>query len=523
MSITSWLRRLSQFFRATSPPRRRPRFSFQTEALEPRTALVGSIPLPDHVVVVVEENHAYEQIIGNAAAPWFNALASDPQAALFTQSYGVTHPSQPNYLHLFSGSNQGVTDNNLPASLPFTTTNLGGSLLAAGKTFVGYSDGLPSVGFNGAVSGAYFRKHSPWTNWQDSPVNGIPAANNRPFTDFPADFSQLPTVSFVTPDQNHDMHDGTIAQGDTWLKDHIGPYANWARSHNSLLIVTWDEDDSANGNHIPTLFFGPMVVGGQYSTAINHHNVLRTLEDMFSLPHAGAAAIATPITDVWSTANTATATFLRAYNPTADYHFFTTNPVEFANAVNHGYVDESTGQSGFSVYVDTVPGSRPIHRLYNLNTGRHYYTTSNGERDYLVSLGGWLFEKEEGYLFSSATSGANEVFRLYNSSSGVHLYTTNSVMKDAVLAMTSGNTGVHPWARHSSLGYAFPVSPPSAFATAAATAAVAGDHPNDIAFAAPPPRLALSDPDSEDDTASTEQPRTWIARLLRLIRATIPR
>lgn len=522
MSITTWLRRLAECLPSPRLRRRRVALSGQTDALEPRIALVASIPSPDHVVIVVEENHAYEQIIGNADAPWFNALAIDPQAALFTRSYGVTHPSQPNYLHLFSGSSQGVTDNNIPASLPFTTPNLGGSLIAAGKTFVGYSDGLPSVGFNGANSGAYFRKHSPWTNWQDSPANGIPAANNRPFTDFPTDFSQLPTVAFVTPDQNHDMHDGTIAQADAWLKDNLGPYADWARSHNSLLIVTWDEDESAHGNHIPTLFFGPMVVGGQYSTTINHHNVLRTLEEMFALPHAGAAATATPITGIWSTASTATATFLRAYNPTADYHFFTTNPVEFANAVNHGYIDESAGHSGFSVYIDAVPGTRPIHRLYNLNTGRHYYTTSNGERDYLVSLSGWRFERDEGYLFPSATSGATEVFRLYNTLSGAHLYTTNAAMKDAILALTSGDSGAHPWARHSSLGYAFQVAPSSATAMPA-SAPVTGDYPNDIAFAAPMPLLAVSDPAPEADTASAEHPWTGITRLWRRWRPAIAR
>lgn len=518
MAVVYWFRMLSTFLSGVRPPRRVGQPCLAHDTLEPRVALVGSIPLPDHVVIVVEENHAYEQIIGSANAPWFNALTSDPQAALFTQSYGITHPSQPNYLHLFSGANQGVTNNNVPASLPLTTANLGGSLIAAGKTFIGYSDGLPSVGFNGAVSGAYFRKHSPWTNWQDSPTNGIPAANNRPFTDFPSDFSQLPTVVFVTPDQNHDMHDGTIAQADTWLKDNIGPYADWARSHNSLLIVTWDEDDSAHGNHIPTLFFGPMVVGGQYSTTINHHSVLRTLEDMFSLPHAGAAASATPITEVWSTASTATATFLRAYNPTADYHFFTTNSIEFTNAVNHGYVDESTGQSGFLVYVDAVPGARAIHRLYNQNNGRHYYTTSDGERDFLISLGGWRFETDEGYLFTAATSGTVEIFRLYNSVSGVHLYTSNSVMKDAILAITNSGTGTHPWAQHSSLGYAFPSPPPAASATARSAPSSAETASTDRLFVTAPgmPDLVIEEDDASPDPTDLAKWFPWSKRRRRV-------
>src|SRR5258708_36025068 len=67
-----------------------------------------SIPRPDHVVIVIEENHSYAEIIGSANAPYINSLAA--MGALFTNSFGVTHPSEPNYLALFSGSTQGVTD-----------------------------------------------------------------------------------------------------------------------------------------------------------------------------------------------------------------------------------------------------------------------------------------------------------------------------------------------------------------------------------------------------------------------------
>jgi hypothetical protein len=66
-----------------------------------------------------------------------------------------------------------------------------------------------------------------------------------PWTSFPSssNFAALPTVSWVIPNLLDDMHDGTIAQGDTWLKNNMDAYAQWARTHNSLLIVTWDEDD----------------------------------------------------------------------------------------------------------------------------------------------------------------------------------------------------------------------------------------------------------------------------------------
>jgi hypothetical protein len=66
-----------------------------------------------------------------------------------------------------------------------------------------------------------------------------------------------------------------------------------------LLIVTWDEDDNASGNQIATIFIGPMVKQGQFAETINHFNVLRTVEDLYGLTHAGSAATATAISDVW--------------------------------------------------------------------------------------------------------------------------------------------------------------------------------------------------------------------------------
>src|SRR5262249_23321585 len=148
-------------------------------------------------------------------APYINSLANS--GALFTQSFGVTHPSQPNYLALFSGSTQGTIDDSCPHT--FGPPDLGGQLIAAGKTFGGYSESMPSVGYTGcvypsALNPLYARKHNPWVNFTD-----VPSSNNMPFTSFPssANFSSLPTISFVVPNQQNDMHDGTISQGDTWL------------------------------------------------------------------------------------------------------------------------------------------------------------------------------------------------------------------------------------------------------------------------------------------------------------------
>src|SRR5690348_427729 len=99
-------------------------------------------PRPDHIVVVMEENHSYSEIIGSSQAPYINSLAAE--GALFTNSFAIGHPSQPNYLAIFSGSTQGISDDSCPHT--FSTASLESELLAKGDTFTGYSEGLPQAG-----------------------------------------------------------------------------------------------------------------------------------------------------------------------------------------------------------------------------------------------------------------------------------------------------------------------------------------------------------------------------------------
>ncbi len=98
------------------------------------------------------------------------------------------------------------------------------------------------------------------------------------------------------------MHSGTIQQGDTWLQQNISSYVTWAKTNNSLLILTFDEDNSTTPNQIPTVFVGEDVHSGIYPDYINHYNILRTIEDIYGLPPAGASGSVNPITNCWLTA-----------------------------------------------------------------------------------------------------------------------------------------------------------------------------------------------------------------------------
>ena len=250
------------------------------------------LPRPDHVVVVMMENHAYSSIIGDPSAAYLDSLAA--QGASFTRSYAVAHPSEPNYLALFSGSTMGLTDDGCPHT--YTGPNLASELIAAGLSFAGYAESMPGDGFTGCTSGEYARKHNPWVNFTN-----VPASDNLTFADFPSNnYAELPTVSFVIPNLMDDMHDGTIAQGDAWLKANVNGYAQWAKTHNSELIITWDEDDDTSANRIPTIIVGADVRPGTYGEHIDHYNVLRTLEGFYGLPDLGLSAKAAPITDIFN-------------------------------------------------------------------------------------------------------------------------------------------------------------------------------------------------------------------------------
>jgi phosphatidylinositol-3-phosphatase len=254
----------------------------------------AAVPTPAHVVIVVEENRSYSNIIGNASAPYINSLAAN--GASMTQSFAEVHPSEPNYLALFAGSTLGVKENTCPVNAG-ATPNLGAQLLASGRTFIGFAESLPAVGSPVCSSGKYARKHAPWVNFTN-----IPPSYSMPFSAFPApsNYAGLPTVSLVIPNVDNDMHDGSIARGDQWLQQNLSAYAEWAKANDSLLILTWDEDDNTERNRIPTIFYGANVRPGTYGEPISHYNVLSTLEQMYGLPKLGLATRAPAITDIWA-------------------------------------------------------------------------------------------------------------------------------------------------------------------------------------------------------------------------------
>ena len=261
-------------------------------ALLSLAAAAGNPPQQQHVVVVIEENRSLATMQGAPQVPYINQLTRE--GALFTNYYAVTHPSEPNYVALFSGGTQGVQDDSCPHT--YQAPNLAQSLAAKHVSFAIYSENLPAVGFMGCASDdkLYRRKHNPVPDFP-----AVPAEDNRPFSDFPSDYSRLPAVSFVVPNMMNDMHDGTPAQADAWLIAKLDGYRQWAMQNHSLLIVTWDEDDGVDNNRVMTVVLGQDVKPGKYTQRLDHYDLLRTLTDLYGAAPVGAAADAKGLGDIW--------------------------------------------------------------------------------------------------------------------------------------------------------------------------------------------------------------------------------
>jgi phosphatidylinositol-3-phosphatase len=245
-----------------------------------------------HVTVVMMENRDYGMVVGSAEAPYFNGTLV-PQGVLMTNLHAIRHPSEPNYVALFSGSTQGLADDSCPHS--YSSPNLASELAAAGLTFGGYVESLPSPGFAGCwgSDGLYARKHVPWPNFTN-----VPASATRPYRGLP---SPMPSLAWIVPNLCDDMHDCSTRTGDDWLAKNLPPIIAWNAKHDGLLIVTWDEADPDlfGSNRIPTVLVGPMVRPGTNGAHATLYSLTSTIGRLFGLPCLAEACQAAPLAGIW--------------------------------------------------------------------------------------------------------------------------------------------------------------------------------------------------------------------------------
>ncbi len=237
-----------------------------------------------HVYVLLMENQGYDNIVGNKQAPDINSLIA--QYGLATNYHGVAHPSQPNYLALFSGSTQGITDDTVHT---FGGQNLADQLEAHGKTWRFFEQNVPANCFTGASAdngedgrGNYARKHNPAISFTDISTAPDRCKNIVDFTHFDPEAADF---EFIAPNQCNDMHDCSIAVGDAFLSKFVPKILNSdAWQQGGVLFIIWDEDTPYQNNRVPMLVISKAVPHGFRSNTLhNHYSLLRTVEDAWGL------------------------------------------------------------------------------------------------------------------------------------------------------------------------------------------------------------------------------------------------
>jgi acid phosphatase len=259
------------------------------------------------VGIVILENESYESIVGNPAMPYLNGLIA--QGGLAKNYFANVHPSLPNYFMLTVGDLV-TTINDYPSVV--TADNVVRQLLASGKTWKSYLEGLPSAGYLGSDTGTYTKHHNPFAYLSDVVNNPDQAKNMVPLTQLSADVtgSGLPNYFFVVPDNTHNSHDcpagmstcttaDKLAVADQWLQANLAPVlSNAGFQASGVLVITFDEsvfsDVSNGGGHVATVLVGTGVKTGFQSTAFyQHQSVLRlTLQRLGIQSFPGAAATA---------------------------------------------------------------------------------------------------------------------------------------------------------------------------------------------------------------------------------------
>ncbi len=251
---------------------------------------------PDHVFVVILENHGFSQVSNSPAMPFLNSLAA--RNALAANYFANTHPSIGNYFMLTAGVIES-NDDNFQGTI--SADNIVRALSGAGKTWKGYFQSLPSPGYIGGDVLPYVKHHNPFAYFTDVIGSSAEMANIVPVIQFFADINSgsLPNFALIVPDLQNDAHDcpagkttctddEKLAAADGWLQNNLGPLMANSAFGNSLLIITWDEGistDTANGGgQIFTVLVGARVKSGfQASTLYQHQDLLRTILQLLNV------------------------------------------------------------------------------------------------------------------------------------------------------------------------------------------------------------------------------------------------
>ncbi len=372
-------------------------FLFLTAVASPQ-----NVPRSSHVWVINEENHGYEDIVGNPQMPYYNQLIA--QYGLATQFYSDQHSSLPALMWFVAGA--AIEPNNDTVSCNHTEDNVVRELLKRGYTWKSYQENLPYAGFQGLYSpdNLYYRRHNPLIDFSDVCPGTGQDTNSVPFAQMATDFAQGNVVNYawITPDVNDDAHNGTIQEADQWLEANVPNILarpEFSPGGDGILFIVWDESDLGSdnrcsatvsqgcGGRTATLVIGPQVKPGYQSTTTYHNeNVLATVCAAMGLsPCPGAAQNAAPMADFFTTGTS-------SENPTNS--IVISNPGNGATITGAVHLmagaSESQPVSHTEVWDNGVKlgvyGTQ-IDAIYNLAPGKHTTTVLDLNDSYKIIRG----------------------------------------------------------------------------------------------------------------------------------------
>ena len=367
-------------------------------------SLAQNIPRSSHVWMITEENHSYEEVVGNPQMPYYNQLIQ--QYALADQFYSDQHSSLTALMWFVAGAP--VELNNDTVSCDHPDDNLVRELLNQGYSWRSYQENLPYAGYQGLYGGTnntYFRRHNPLIDFTDVCPGTGQDTNSVPYTQMATDFAEEGTVNYayITPDADDDAHDGTLQAADQWLQANLPAILarpEFGAGGDGILFIVWDEGDLTDnrcsadvalgcGGRTPTLVIGPQVKPAYQSTiTYRNENVLSTVCAAMGLSTCpGAAQNAAPMADFFNIG-------AEAGNPTNSVVIAAPgNGATIVGAVHlMASASESQPISQTQVWDNGIKlgwYGNPIDAIYNLAPGSH--TT-------------WVLDLDSSYAIIHATS-----------------------------------------------------------------------------------------------------------------------
>lgn len=388
-------------------------------------AIAQNVPRSSHVWMLAEENHGFEQVVGNSGMPYFNQLIKN--YSLATQFYSNQHSSLPALMWYVAGGQ--VDTNNETVSCQHSQDNVVRELLKKGYSWRAYQEELPSAGYQGLFSpnNLYYRRHNPLIDFTDVCPGTGQDVKSVPFTQMATDFEQSGAVNYayITPDVNDDAHNGTLEEADQWLQDHVPAILarpEFSSGGDGILFIVWDEgqltDDRCSaavstgcGGHTAILVIGPQVKPGYQSTITYHNeNVLATVCAAMGLATCpGAAQTAAPMADFFKSSGTSTSGVVIS---TPGNSATVTGPVHLIATASESQTISQTQVWDNGIKLG-VYGDQ-INAIYNLAPGKHTTTVldlDSSYRDIHQSTVTYTVQTpESGVQIASPT--ADEIFNL---------------------------------------------------------------------------------------------------------------